>query len=492
MRRIIFYLFVLAYLALCPLIILDSLGIRIRPNESKVMMSTGLISVETIPEGAAIFVNGRPYGKPSPAIIRDLSAGTYDIKITHPGYLPWEKVVPVEKAQATLLQSVLLIPNTWQKQVLSSEPFSGLLPAEDAPFFLLYKSTHLQTLSVFKWDTGLFNRLGPPQDFTPDDWSLSEIFATRPFRKPAKLTGFFRVPESAFILAQAEHNGDISTLRINTDRTGAPAENISAYFSDRPEEVRWDADDPTDIFYRSGQTLGHLDLETGRTVTGLAGGLKGFTVFNHKIYWIDSLDRFLQSDYAFKNTQLLTGKMAQMPEAFREATAWRIFAFSDDNFIFLNEKGRLFSNRLPYRLVNDNVTGFNKTLNKKRLLIWTKRKLGLIDFSRTSQEGVFETGPEVKWLVADGRDIRQAFWVNKGTHVLFRDRDRVRIVDVSDGESPAVTVVESDGPVAYADELGKLFYLDKKTHDLTALTVLPPHEYVSFNLPQTFRRKELP
>jgi PKD repeat protein len=58
------------------------------------VMSNGAISAQSVPSGAAIFVNGNSYGN-APVTIRDLFPGTYSVMATLNGYYPDQQTITV-------------------------------------------------------------------------------------------------------------------------------------------------------------------------------------------------------------------------------------------------------------------------------------------------------------------------------------------------------------------------------------------------------------
>ena len=104
-------------------------------------------------------------------------------------------------------------------------------------------------------------------------------------------------------------------------------------------------------------------------------------------------------------------------------------------------------------------------------------------------EGVFEAGPRIIWVVKNARDIRQAFWVNSGSHILFRDSGQIKLVELNVYTAPSVfDVGYTNGAIAYSDRLGKVFFIDKDTNQLVSLTVVPEYRLIHFTLPETIKK----
>ena len=108
-RKILFYFFLALYLVLCPIIILYAFGYIFTPKVEEGFAKTGLIHIETLPENAFISIANKHYAETTPATIRNLLPGSYDVKILLRGYRPWDRMVQVEPGKAVNFEKVLLV-----------------------------------------------------------------------------------------------------------------------------------------------------------------------------------------------------------------------------------------------------------------------------------------------------------------------------------------------------------------------------------------------
>ena len=78
-----------------------------RPNlKEKSLQGTGIVSIKSKPQGAAVSINGEQKGT-TDLDITDLSPGKYKIKITKEGFSTWEKEEEVKKEAVNLIEAVL-------------------------------------------------------------------------------------------------------------------------------------------------------------------------------------------------------------------------------------------------------------------------------------------------------------------------------------------------------------------------------------------------
>ena len=130
LRKIVFYIFALIYLILCPLIVARMLGFVINPLTHR-LVKTGLVYVSTNPPDATVYIDGRLAHQKTPTALRDLTPGKHFIRIELSGYNDWERNIPIVGKKATVLANILLIPEEWPiKKISDSLIKISFLPPE--------------------------------------------------------------------------------------------------------------------------------------------------------------------------------------------------------------------------------------------------------------------------------------------------------------------------------------------------------------------------
>lgn len=107
-RRIIFILFLIAFLILVPVIILYARGYGF-DFDKKTIVATGGIYLKSYPSRAEIYLNDKPKGKTN-KLIRRLIPKIYEIKIIKENYHLWQKELAVEPSLVTKVNDILLVP----------------------------------------------------------------------------------------------------------------------------------------------------------------------------------------------------------------------------------------------------------------------------------------------------------------------------------------------------------------------------------------------
>ncbi len=130
LRKIVFYIFALIYLILCPLIVARMLGFVINPLTHR-LEKTGLVYVSTNPPDATVYIDGRMAHQKTPTVIKDLTPGKHFIRIELSGYNDWERNIPIVGEKATVLANTLLIPEEWPIKKISKQPYQNIFFAGD-------------------------------------------------------------------------------------------------------------------------------------------------------------------------------------------------------------------------------------------------------------------------------------------------------------------------------------------------------------------------
>ena len=98
---------IMTFLILAPIVILYTAGYRYNSKKQRVE-KVGIIFVRSRPSGADIYLDGKKRTETTPARLRDLLPGDYDVKISKKGYSDWDKVLPVGSELTTFAESIAL------------------------------------------------------------------------------------------------------------------------------------------------------------------------------------------------------------------------------------------------------------------------------------------------------------------------------------------------------------------------------------------------
>lgn len=449
LRRIVFYLFLLAYLIACPLTILYALGYVFKPGVQPELIETGLIHLATRPPGATVYLQGRRYRHRTPMAIRGLLPGRYRLKLTLQGYLPWERRLQVEAERAYVLDRILLLPRVPRSRELTHSPLKQLHPIAKTPTLLLFEGSRLWKILIYNIEERALTSLIPPESLLAQ----------------AQLLSYQTVPESSQILAHIKTPQGRKWLGIDLEELPEGILELGDLILEEPDLVTWSAQVPKAVFVLRENIVDRLDLSTGTLHPRVAKGIRALGVSGEELIVVTTsgeLQRLSPDGQLQRQDPEVSDAMR---EFFGAKGVSQIHPLAGDLLLFYGEKGTLLINRPPYLLTEEPIRGFQFDEKRQRLLIWGDRKLGIVDFERDFP---------LTWVWQGGRRIQQAFWVYEGSHILFRDSVGVALLEVATQSRRRLKPASPENPILYVEEKGTLFYLDRRSRRLGSMEVVPP------------------
>lgn len=477
-RKILFYLFVLIYIIFCPLIIFRALGILYKPSRSENLIQTGLISISTIPSGATVIINGIPFPETTPTFIRNLTPGAYNLKVVLPRYRTVEKTVFVYPSQATRFDPILLVPHEWRHTVLSATGYRELLPLSENPFLLVSSGDQLENLFIYRWQKSFEDSISAIMNSAKDKDPLSPLFPKNFIYLQGPLLNVLTRDESPFVLVKTRVKDIERYFWVDTRQAPPLVKDISDLFTGKPTAIIWNPDDSSRLFSLQNNNVHHLNIEKKAIFPNIVEGIRAFTLYEKKIYTLTQNGRVLALNADGSNEEAVTVPPRLTASINQVRTITKFSVFSPENIFLLVDGGALLSTRLPGLIIDRDCQGYIFSPEKKRILVWTKNRIGVINLDEDA-EGRKLNNLFVNWLYDKGKRIDQAFWVNKGSHILLLDQGKISLVEAQVRENPLfqeILQVRKNSPVYYSDPLGRLFFFDDRDGALVSVTILPPRK----------------
>lgn len=142
-RKILFTLFIFAFLIITPLVSLYATGYKIS-LDGRFLQKTGMLVINSNPSGANIFIDGEPQQRfldelgtkitnktnkenilKTPAKIKGLVPGEYDISLEKEGYWGWQKKLEITPGNSTFAEDVFLFKNNLPISIFSENVLSS-------------------------------------------------------------------------------------------------------------------------------------------------------------------------------------------------------------------------------------------------------------------------------------------------------------------------------------------------------------------------------
>lgn len=468
LRKIIFVCFLVAYLILCPLTVLYVLGYVIQPAVSQGIIKTGLIVIRTVPSGASIYLNGKRFAKRSPAILHRLLPGSYQVKITLPGYAPWIRRVNVEPQKATALDHVLFVPKHLQPVSVLEGPYQNLIPIPQTRWLLLAGTKRLANWVVYDWQS----RKGYPVI------SDSSVFGNAEVIEPITME------ESPLVLLRVQDEGIERFLAVELSSHGTHSlRDISPLFPKSLEQVIWEGHQTDFLFTFQEHYVNRVDPQLMAIYPRIVEKVSGFGTDAEGLYVLTEDGSLIRLDFEGTRPEAIFEQVFINPAWLNKQAPIHLFVFPRHFFMGRTKGRECFLIHPSIKWHEQGIQDFLYERQQHRLWIWRKRELGILKLPSMDRDTDSEKMPRqrplnVQWILKDAENLRQVFGVHEGSHVLVLDGDRVFLQEITAESDTAVErypliQVLPRSTIVYVESEGLLYYLDPTTKSLTSLTLVP-------------------
>jgi hypothetical protein len=461
LRKAVFYILVLVYLAVCPYVILYSFGFILNPKDKNIVQ-TGLVEIKSIPEDATVYLDDVPWADKTPLIMRRVLPGKHAVKVSLEGHVPWRREISVSTGKPVVYENLLLFPQTWEPKEISSQRFSTIVPVPGTNIIVLGQEDSAGKLFIFEGNNNYMQPLVHIAEET----------------KNRSVVNVFTIEGSDVVIVETLVAGRKGYLWIEIGEKKSQAREISHLFLEQPRTIVWDPETPYRLFSWQAGHLNLVDVDQDSTKLKVLKDIKGFGLYHTQIYYLDEEGRFLRTDVEGTDEEVLLAHRELRTILFKNRTDVRIIWLDKKTVIFIDSNGSLIANHLPYNFVNQGVIGWQFDRQVRRLLVWTMKRIGILDFSEASMEddSVFDRGPGVNWIYDKGQDIRTCYWVNRGSHVLFRDKGYAYLLELDPYSEPVlyfVTRMDEESGMSYMEETGNMYFLGESDGKLMVQNLVP-------------------
>ncbi len=438
LRKVFWILFSAIYLIAAPLTILYALGYLFNPME-QTLLQTGLISLQTEPSQAQIWLNGRSVKDKTPTVLRNLKPGTYEIRLQLPGYKPWHRKVRVESEQAIRLEKILLFPERIQAEILGNFPITRLIHSTETGHLIVLQGHTASGLWLF-------------------DRERKQLLALLPQTRyeNAQVENVFLHPDGGKVLLALRKEGVFLTLFVEFENmllNSIQRSEVTHLLPEMPQSIQWSSSEKDSLFYLTADTLKRVDFETGSTYPALAKNVRGFASYARRLFTLETGNRFLELDEKGKlrrvilddpvKSQLIFGKTEGPYSIFFLPRQPRFLLGNDPLALFLSLKGRLISNRLPY-FIDEDVQELALAAGRLRTAYVKENELWVIDFEGQREKGFFESGPTPRRIYQGKEKLSNPLWFYEDRYLVFLEGNHLKVQDFEGVEAPAALFDVSD------------------------------------------------
>ncbi len=473
LRRALFYIFLVLYLAAAPTAILYALGYIYKPGSEHGLVQSGLVSIASTPDDALVFLGDSRYTRRTPAVLRDLLPGTYVLRLAREGSDAWQTLVEVKPERATLIDRVLLLPAGRATRIVHDAPIDALVddPGEER-LLLVHRK-----------------RLGDARVYDAGDRTIRPLLAAgdSPWAD-ATVTRLWTVRGSPCALVHATARGDSAYLWFDLDDEDEPPLDITRLFPEPPDDVRWDPRADDELYTRVGERTHRLDLDAMAIFPDLAPPARGVALNRKRLYALtgsNTLVRVERDGDAPESNYTIPAELAKR----LDDGAHHLHPLPDDVLLLRNEDGALLANTPPWVVLPRGVRALLPDTEEEQWLVTTERALGLLEVVEREddneeeddeEEGKKGTEIRVRWLHEHPHPIQRVAWMHDNTHLLFSSEGRIWLLALErggGGPPREIATLHRDGAFAFSERTGDVVFLQADRR-VAAMNLLPPRSLI--------------
>jgi len=412
-RRILYIIFIMAFLVITPLVCLYAAGYKVTSNFR--IAKTGMLVISTRPKGADIYLNGerqqlfldKYFGQGNnyvrtPAKIKNLLPGDYDIRLELPGYWPWQKKLEVKPGETTYAEDIYLFKNDLPLS-LADGAFDNFSLSPNKKYLLAQNDGGIKLVN-----------LGNGEE---NDYELTGKTA------PAAAT-----PGRPFLWSSGSQKFIFNRSLFDVSDLGRPSD-LDAILGPQADQFQWDDTDDNVLYYSNNGSIYAYNLSRGEhAALTTAHTFSAYLIKDNALYLLNQSGQSVTLELWNLNNAALTSRF-QLPGS--------TYAFLHPERSYINlydTKYRilyLIDPRADIRPLRESISNVNETywINDNELLYANDSEIWILDLD----------GYRKNLLTRISNPIKNIFWHPSGRYVIYTtDRD-INIIELDKRDKYNIT-----------------------------------------------------
>lgn len=385
-RTILFFICLVLFLSVTPLIIFYSQGYRF-DADSKKITRTGGFFLKVTPKQTKIYVDEKLKEETNfffgSVLIENLLPKRYKVRVEKEGYSPWEKNLEIKEKEVTEAKNIVLFPKDPNFTVLTKEVKDFWLSPDERKIILYEDSENGWALKLYDLETNIKSHL---------------IDETDVYQKGADFL-------------KLEFSKDSKELYLD----------VAIKEQEKNFVLKLEKFPPT-------LTKREIPKISENTITSQA--------LNGDRYSLDNLG------HLFKNNE----KLSEKPFPVKQETEYALEIFQ--NFIFLREGQTLYlfnPNPKSFEKFFDDIEDLKISPDVKKMVYFSNSEIWIM-FLKEKYEQPPKKAEEKLFMLRLSERINDVFWLNSD-YLIFNvatkikiaeidERDRINIIDIAEFENP--------------------------------------------------------
>ena len=465
LRKILFWLLVLLFLATTPIAILYSQGYRF-DQKKMIFVHSGLITIKSLPSSLNIYLDGKPQSTKSLDIINNsvtvggLRPGNYHIQANLDGYSSWEKNVEVHSGLSTEFWNVVLAKQNPEIKELESHNTVSFFPSpfgkKTAYFENLEKGISLWVTDFKKNETHLVYS-GSDVLFSEDKFENLEWN----FKEDLMLAPVVRTNRKDYLIASFE--GSLESLYLSD----------IAKFEDI-ERAHWSPKEKNVIYFLAKNkdnkisNLYKINLDDN-ALQMIVSGTTAYNFSQNSIYFLQKNNILFKSNLDGESTVQVNDSPFAEDDIGDDV---RLIVYDEARQVLISKNGDLFvhnsGNEDLLRKIASGIQGVQFSDDGKKMLFWSSNEISVMFFRKWDVQP-YRDENEIQTIIRISSPIENVFWFQDYEHIFFSAKNKIKLIELDPRDHRICLDVFKNNldefPAAYDSENGYDYFVKDSDGD---------------------------
>lgn len=408
-RTILFFIFLLIFIVIAPLLTLYIQGYRF-DFENKKLTQTGALFVKTIsPKQAEIYIDNKLIQKTdfffSSALIEDLLPKKYNIKVQKQNYYTWEKNLEIKEKQVAEAKNIILFPQDPGFKLLSTNVDNAWFSKDKKKAVIKESEKNVWSLKLYNLEKNVKSHLLKETDISQTGADLVGLEFT----------------DNNNLLLQIASKEQINYFNLQINRIPPLLTKAKA-----PQNVIKNA-----LVYK---------------------------VFNENIYYLDYLGDFYKTDVSLIKNE----KIADSPFNIKQETEYKLYIY-DKAIFLLEEKTMYFFNQDEkiFEKFSENINSLKISPDQQKIAYFSDSEIKILFL----EEQTFQPrrqAMETIFLIRLSENIKDVLWINSN-YLLFTTNNALKIAEIDNRDQlNTIDLATVENPEIFLNlQTKKLYLLDR-------------------------------
>lgn len=427
-RRVYFIIIIVVFLVIAPLLLLYATGFRYDFQKNKIVQ-VGIISLETKPRSASIYLNDELLKKKTPTVINNLLPGRYSLEIIKNGYHPWRKTINVQSGLAVVYPDIKLFKKVTNTTEIDQNVILASV-SDDSKRLAYISQDNLKVININ---------------------DLKSVFNKKITESVSRILWS---PDAVKLLLELKNRDDYLLIDLNKESVNYLSEIIGLTV----KNIKWGPKNNKIIYGIDNSSLFQINLETKERKKIIDSIITDYSIINNTILFVEQfLVKKINLNEPSEEILILELNRGAKPRFLRKNHSIIPLLNTDNHKLYLINQ---LTNE--YQVINERVDHAQWSKDMDKLLLYNKAQLWALDINKDKEYLLLRTS----------QTIDEAHWHPSNNHVIASHNQQLEVIELDDHDRNIHILLETKTKNIILDDDGKYVYFLDKDNTLSRITIL--------------------